>query len=185
MLLAPGVDDQGAGTAPVLAPDGGADAVDIGGGSERVKITQRKLFRVRAAISLSSTTTIRGKAFTGRPRKRRRQKASMARRPPSSATVQGGPWTTRTPGSEVAAGKSPSAGARPRDLRGQFPPLRPGGGNHHLGALVETVAGIVEGVDGGAGLEMQVAPPVDPLQHMLEEGRTSCRSRPGRLHGRR
>ena len=42
-------------------------------------------------------------------------------------------------------------------------------GDRELGTVIEPAAGVVERVDAGAGLKMQVAGKVDPLQHMLEE----------------
>ncbi len=84
----------------------------------------------------------------------------------------GGPWTTSMPGrATCGAAKARRQAQLGGQLRRQLPPLRSGGGDHHLGALVEAGPRIVEGVDGGPGLEVQVAPPVDPLQQVAEEGR--------------
>ena len=44
-----------------------------------------------------------------------------------------------------------------------------GRGHHQLRALVQPVAAVVQRVDRGAGLEVQVPPPIDPLQHVAEE----------------
>src|SRR6185369_9830404 len=57
-----------------------------------------------------------------------------------------------------------------RNFSGQLSPRRSGGGDDHLGTFVEPIAAVIEGVDGGGGLEMKVLAPVHPLQDMAEEG---------------
>ena len=52
---------------------------------------------------------------------------------------------------------------------GKRPQRRAGRRDHHLRAFVQPPAAVVERVDGGAGLEVQIAPPIDPLQHVAEE----------------
>ena len=54
---------------------------------------------------------------------------------------------------------------------GQLAPHRPRGGDHQLRPFVQPRARIVQRVDRRAGLEMQVGPPVDPLQQVPEERR--------------
>jgi hypothetical protein len=55
-------------------------------------------------------------------------------------------------------------------LRGQVAALRAGGGDHQLAAGVEAQAGaVVEGVDRGAGVEVEVGRPVGAFEHVPEE----------------
>ena len=60
----------------------------------------------------------------------------------------------------------PHSGA---ELDRELPAPRPGGGDHDLRPLVQPVPRIIEGVDRGPRLEMQVAGPVDPLEQVAQE----------------
>ena len=51
----------------------------------------------------------------------------------------------------------------------QRPQRRAGRRNHHLRPLVQPTAAVVERVDRRARLEVQIAPPIDPLQHVAQE----------------
>ena len=55
------------------------------------------------------------------------------------------------------------------DLFLQIKPGRATRRNHQFGAEIETLTGVVQGIDRGLGLEMKVSSPVRPSEHVLEE----------------
>ena len=152
-------------------------------GLERVNVTHRKLFSVRAVNSLSSTSTISGKAID---RIARRRNALAQNRAGSSAvsTVHRA-VTASTPGNATRGSRKPSGKRRSRgQLRRQLAARRPDGGDHQLRAFVEPAARVVERVDRRAGLEVQIGSPIDALQQMAKK-RRRCRGcpAPDRLPG--
>lgn len=56
-----------------------------------------------------------------------------------------------------------------RQFAGQRSPRRTRSRDHDLRSLVQPVPGVVKGVDRRPGLEMQIGPPIDPLQQVAEE----------------
>src|SRR5262245_46537979 len=72
-------------------------------GSERVKVTQRKLLRDRAANSLSSTSTSRGNVLSASAGRKAAVKVSPAPRP----------WTANTPGRQTRGSLNPSGKVGP------------------------------------------------------------------------
>ena len=65
------------------------------------------------------------------------------------------------------------------DLGGQPPPLFAHRRHHHLRAAIEPRARVVEGVDGGAGLEVQVAAPVDAFEQVAKKPGHVARAQAG------
>ncbi len=168
-----GVDHQRAAAAPMLVRDKTADAVDVG---RRIAARERrpeKIVQRSAANSLSSTTTTSGKRLSGwatsiaAQNRRPRPVRLRSRRVRQTAAL-------RRPGCPAgrAAGRENRSGKRQAVQIGrQAAPRRAGRGDHHLRALVQPAARVVERVDRGAGLKVQVAPPIDPLQRRAEETR--------------
>ena len=122
-------------------------------GLERVKVTQRKFRSFRAVNSLSSTITISGNARIGSSGPNDRQNAGDV----ADVVPVGRPLDRQDAGQHHArlaesVGKAQAGG----QLAGQRPAHGPGGGDHDLRALVESVPGVVEGVDRRPGLEVQV-----------------------------
>jgi len=139
-------------------------------GLERVKVAQRKLRGERATNSLSSTTTTRAKAAIGCAR--RSAEATEGGVFARGVGKVGGPSDGEDSGEGDAGIVEAFGQAEARkDLGQEGPSPRAGGGDHDLRALIQAVAGVVEGVDRGPGLEVEVGRPVDPLQDVAEEGR--------------
>ena len=110
-------------------------------GFERVNVTHRKLFSVRAVNSLSSTSTTSGNALIAIARPIRL--AETARPPPApSSRSNVGACTASTPGRHDARLAEPvrQAQARSATRVGSVAARRPGGGDHHLRALVQARA---------------------------------------------
>ena len=84
------------------------------------------------------------------------------------------PSTARTPGRQMRGRRNPSGKRSSPSSVGKRAPRRADGGDHQLRAFVQAAARVVERVDRGAGLKVQVASPVDALQQMPQETRR-CR----------
>ena len=181
MRLDAGVDHQRAAAAPVFLPGERADAAMSAAGFERVNVTQRKLFSVRAVNSASSTSTISGNALIASlgPYASQKRRSAGSISDPSRISYRG-PCTASTPGKQIARlGESVRQAQIARQLRRQRPARRTNGGEHDLRAFVQAAAGIIQRVDRRARLEVQVARPVDALQQMREES-VGCRECPDR-----
>ena len=171
VALAAGIDHQRTAAAPVFAGGLRADAVAVGGrvgagegGPEKVVEVPRRPGAVvyhhdqRATVDALLRTEGGAEAFQGR--------IGLA---PVGAVNR--PFDNQHAGQGQlgvfeAVRQAQIAGQFGR----QFPARRAGGGDDQFGAALEAAAGIVEGIDGGTGLEVQIPPPVDPFQQMPERG---------------
>lgn len=165
-----GVDDEWACAAPVFLVNEGASAVDVGGGvgagegdpEPVAEAAGGELSVVDERQQGEAVETVLGRqcvaeaadggvgAVDGRTERRGLDGEDPGKDDPGRAEAV----------EEVEVG---------RDFRFEAAPRWAGGGDDEFGALVEAVAGVVEGVDGGAGLEVEVAGPVDALEQVAEE----------------
>ena len=146
------------------------DAVDVG---RRIAARERRpeevVQRWPRRTRCRSTTTTSGKPLIASLRRKLRK---TARPPDRRCRGMAGPSTTRTPGNTTRGLRKPKPSGSVRFRRNSPASVRigwSGRGNHHLRALVQSPAAVVERVDRGAGLKVQVAAPIDPLQHVAEE----------------
>src|SRR5512137_1469770 len=165
-----GIDHQRPAAAPVSAAGFSIDAVDVRGrigagegrpqevvqvGGHKTAVVadhdQRKSCKARplpveAAETLDNRIALPPSLTRPRPLDRQNARQADIGTAETGRELQAGRRLVRQPGAD-----------------------RTRGGDDDLGTLVETAAAVIEGVDGGGGLEMQSAAPVDPLQQMAEE----------------
>src|ERR1035437_142652 len=82
-------------------------------GSDRVKVTQRKLLRVRAVKALSSTTSTIGKRLRTSIAANDEAKAARTGSSQPRAAVLEGPFTARIPGRQSRGAENPSGKRSP------------------------------------------------------------------------